>query len=87
MIHHDGYDDEDLSIDLENNKNVELAFDDIDKISFEEKVWGSALYLEYEKNGKKRKFSICNSSRLGKISGKRAYKIHESGLGTICPIC
>ena len=59
MIHHDGYDDEDLSIDLENSKNVELAFDDIDKISFEEKVWGSALYLEYEKNGKKENFQYA----------------------------
>jgi len=59
MIHHDGYDEEDLSIDLENSKNVELAFDDIDKISFEEKVWGSALYLEYEKNGKKENFQYA----------------------------
>jgi len=59
MIRHDGYDEEDLSIDLENSKNVELAFDDIDKISFEEKVWGSALYLEYEKNGKKENFQYA----------------------------
>jgi hypothetical protein len=58
MIHHDGYDEEDLSIDLENSKNVELAFDDIDKISFEEKVWGSALYLEYEKMVKKKIFNM-----------------------------
>jgi len=28
------------------------VFDDISKISFEEKVWGSALLLEYEKDGK-----------------------------------
>ncbi len=40
MIHHDGYGEEDLSIDLENSKNVELVFDDINKISFEEKSLG-----------------------------------------------
>ena len=59
MVHHDGYCEEDLVIDLENSKNVELEFDDIDKISFEEKVWGSALNLEYEKNGKKENFQYA----------------------------
>ena len=39
MIHHDGYDEKELSNDLENSKNVELEFDDIKKISFEEKIW------------------------------------------------
>jgi len=38
MIHHDGYDEKELSNDLENTKNVELVFDDIKKISFEEKL-------------------------------------------------
>ena len=56
MIHHDGYVEKDLSNDLENSKNVQLKFDEIDKISFEEKDWGSALYLEYEKEGKKENF-------------------------------
>ena len=86
MIHHDGYGEEDLSNDLENSKNIELEFDDINKISFKEEIWGSALYLEYEKNGKKENFHICNCSRLGKISCKRAYKVSKSRLGTICPI-
>ena len=35
MIHHDGYNEKELSNDLENSKNVELRFDEIDKISFE----------------------------------------------------
>ena len=30
MIHHDGYNEKDLSNDLENSKNVKLKFDDID---------------------------------------------------------
>ena len=59
LIHHDGYNEEDLSNDLENSKNVELGFDDIDKISFEDKIWGSALYIEYEKNGKKENFQYA----------------------------
>ena len=59
MIHHDGYVEKDLSNDLENSKNVQLKFDEIDKISFEEKDWGSALYLEYEKEGKKENFQYA----------------------------
>ena len=59
MIIHDGYDEQELMNDLENEKNIELMFDDISKISFEEKVWGSALLLEYEKNGKEEKFQYA----------------------------
>ena len=59
MIIHDGYDEQELMNDLENEKNIELVFDDISKISFEEKVWGSALLLEYEKNGKEEKFQYA----------------------------
>ena len=56
MILHDGYQTKDLIQDLENPKNVELAFDDILEINFEEKVWGSVLELEYAKNGKREKY-------------------------------
>ena len=56
MIQHDGYGEKELEYDLEDNRNVELAFDDISSISFEEKEWGSLLRLEYEKDGKKEKF-------------------------------
>jgi len=59
MIRHDGYGEEELMDDLENEKNIELAFDDISSISFEEKVWGSALFLEYEKDGKQEKFQYA----------------------------
>ncbi len=58
MIHHDGYDEEELMNDLEDNRNIEVAFDDIFKISFEEKVWGSALYLEYKKMENKKNFNM-----------------------------
>ena len=56
MIRHDGYDEEELIEDVEDERNVELAFDDISSIKFEEKTWGSVLQLEYEKNGKEEKF-------------------------------
>jgi len=58
MIIHDGYKEEDLIEDLENEKNVELSFDDILKINHEEKTWGSIIYLEYEKNDKIEKFQF-----------------------------
>ena len=56
MIRHDGYNEEDLVSDIENSKNVELEFKEIDKIEFKEEIWGSVLFLEYEKNGKKENF-------------------------------
>ena len=59
MIIHDGYDEQELINDLENKKNIELVFDDISKISYEEKVWGSTLQLEYEKDGKQEKFQYA----------------------------
>ena len=59
MICHDGYDEEKLMNDLENKKNIEVAFDDISSISFQEKVWGSVLLLEYDKNGKHEKFQYA----------------------------
>jgi len=59
MIRHDGYDEEELMDDVENEKNIELAFDDISSISFEEKVWGSVLQLEYQKGGKQEKFQYA----------------------------
>ena len=61
MMTHDGYDENSLKEDLENEKNVELGFDDILDISHKEKDWGSVLFMEYEKNGKheKHQYSIA----------------------------
>ena len=56
MIRHDGYNEEDLVSDVENSKNVELEFKEIDKIEFKEETWGSVLFLEYEKDGKKENY-------------------------------
>lgn len=58
MITQDGYSEKDLMLDLENEKNVELSFDDITKINHKEEPWGSVLNLEYVKNNKKEKFQF-----------------------------
>ena len=59
MIRHDGYNEKDLINDLENKKNVEVSFDDISSINYEEKVWGSVLQLEYKEEEKEEKFQYA----------------------------
>lgn len=58
MIIHDGYNEENLKIDLENKKNSEYGFDDIIEIKAEEKEWGSALLLDLMVDGKKKTFQF-----------------------------
>jgi hypothetical protein len=74
MIIHDGYDEEQLMDDLENEKNVELAFDDISSINYEEKNWGSVLQLEYEKNEKQEKFQYAIAQDWVKYPAKEPTK-------------
>ena len=74
MIRHDGYNEEDLVKDLENPKNVELAFDDILKINYGEKTWGSVLELEYAKDGKKEKFQYAVAQDWVKYPAKEPTK-------------
>ena len=61
MIRHDGYGEKDLMDDLENERNVEISFDDISVIEYKDEVWGSVLRLEYERDGKteKHQYSIA----------------------------
>lgn len=58
MIRQDGYNEEQLRIDLENKKNLEIKFDDISDISYEDKTWGSVLNLEINKENKKEKYQF-----------------------------
>ena len=58
MIQQDGYDEEQLRIDLENKKNMEIRFDDILKISSEEKAWADVLNLEINEDGSKKKYQF-----------------------------
>ena len=59
MIVHDGYTEENLKEDLENEKNTELSFDDILDIYYEQKAWGSVLFLEYNKDGKQEAYQYA----------------------------
>ncbi|MGB0856008.1 MAG: hypothetical protein ACPGQP_03190 [Nitrosopumilus sp.] len=74
IIRHDGYDEEELMNDLEDDRNIELAFDDISMISFEEKDWGSVLQLEYEKEGKEKKFQYSIAQDWVKYPAKEPTK-------------
>jgi len=74
MIRHDGYDEEDLRSDLENKKNMEISFNDIIKISYEEKTWGNVLVLEYVKDGKKEKFQYAIAQDWVKYPAKEPTK-------------
>ena len=58
MTAQDGYSEKDLKLDLENEKNKEVSFDDITKIEHKEEAWGSVLNIEYTKNGEKEKFQF-----------------------------
>ena len=74
MIRHDGYDEEELMNDLEDDRNMELAFDDISMISFEEKDWGSVLQLEYQKGEKEEKFQYSIAQDWVKYPAKEPTK-------------
>ena len=58
MFTEDGYGEESLRTDAENKKNQEIHFNDILNIGFEEKVWGSVLFLEVLEGDKKRKYQF-----------------------------
>jgi hypothetical protein len=58
MFTEDGYDEESLKIDAENKKNQEMCFNNILDVSFEEKVWGSVLFLEVLEDDKERKYQF-----------------------------
>ena len=74
MIVHDGYTEKELMVDAEDSRNVELSFDDITNISYENKDWGSVLQLEYEKNGKQEKFQYAIAQDWVKYPAKEPTK-------------
>lgn len=58
MIHHDGYGDEELRLDIQNEKNMEISFNRILNINSEEKSWGSVLNLEINMGDKTKKYQL-----------------------------
>lgn len=74
MIRHDGYNEEDLMNDLEDERNVELDFDDIIDIGYTEKDWGSSLQLEYKKGDQKEKHQYSIAQDWVKYPAKEPTK-------------
>jgi len=58
MIIEDGYNEENLRVDLENKKNQKISFNNILYIESKEKVWGSVLYLDVIEGEKEKKFQF-----------------------------
>ncbi|MDO8641170.1 MAG: hypothetical protein Q7R33_06460 [Nitrosarchaeum sp.] len=74
MIRHDGYEENNLMEDIRNEKNIQLSFDDILNITYEEKEWGSILLLEYEKDGKRQKYQYSIAQDWVKYPAKEPTK-------------
>lgn len=74
MIRHDGYEESNLMEDIRNEKNMQLSFDDILNITYEEKEWGSILLLEYEKDGKRQKYQYSIAQDWVKYPAKEPTK-------------
>ncbi|GBL41456.1 hypothetical protein LBMAG54_02890 [Nitrosopumilaceae archaeon] len=74
MIRHDGYEESNLMEDIGNEKNIQLSFDDILNITYEEKEWGSILLLEYEKDGKRQKYQYSIAQDWVKYPAKEPTK-------------
>jgi len=58
MIVEDGYDVENLGVDMENKKNQKISFNNILYIESKEKVWGSVLYLDIIEDEKEKKLQF-----------------------------
>ena len=61
ILHHDGYDEKDLEMDLEevNPKYVsKITFDNILEIDVEEKTWGSVLKTKVVEKEKKKEYEF-----------------------------
>ncbi|MBM3906228.1 MAG: hypothetical protein FJ354_06085 [Thaumarchaeota archaeon] len=55
---HDGYDEKNLALDLENEKNSRYEIGDVISVNTEEKAWGSILVLKLRDGEKERKFHL-----------------------------
>ncbi len=74
MIRHDGYNESEMINDLKNEKNTSIEFDDIINISYDEKVWGSVLELEYRSGEKYEKFRYSIAQDWVKYPAKEPTK-------------
>ena len=60
MITHDGYNEDDLRIDLENTKKTsEVSFNNILSLDIEKKTWGNVLKMKVVEEGKKKEYQYA----------------------------
>jgi hypothetical protein len=55
---HDGYDEKNLALDLENEKNPRYRMSDVINVDTQEKPWGTILVLKLRDGEKERKFHL-----------------------------
>lgn len=58
MLTHDGYDEKNLLVDLENEKNEEYSFEDVLDVESKEKPWGTVLILKIKTAQKEKTFQL-----------------------------
>lgn len=58
MLTHDGYDEKDLMVDLENEKNEEYSLDQVVDVESQEKAWGTVLILKLKTPEKEKWFQL-----------------------------
>lgn len=58
ILTHDGYDEKNLAVDLENERNPRFAISDVIEANAEEKTWGSILFLKLRDGEKERKYHL-----------------------------
>ncbi|MGQ0772625.1 MAG: hypothetical protein ACT4NT_07640 [Nitrososphaerota archaeon] len=58
MLTHDGYDEKELGVDLQNDKNQEYLIEDIISVETEEKAWGSVLKLKIKADDKEKTLQL-----------------------------
>ena len=58
LVTQDGYTEQDLQIDLENKKNLEIAYDNILEISSEKKEWGNVMHMRFLDDGEEKDYQF-----------------------------
>jgi len=58
LVTQDGYTEQDLRIDLENKKNLEITFDNVLDISSEKKEWANVMHMRFLHDGEEKDFQF-----------------------------
>ena len=58
LVTQDGYTEQDLQIDLENKKNLEITYDNILEISSEKKEWANVMHMRFLLDGEEKDYQF-----------------------------